>query len=106
MLLSTSEKIAGKEIIETLGIARGSTIRARHLGRDVLAGLKMLVGGEIKSYTKMMTSAREESLRRMEEAARKMGADAIVGVRFSSVMVMAGTAECMAYGTAVKLEAE
>jgi uncharacterized protein YbjQ (UPF0145 family) len=106
MLFSTTSTIAGKKVMETLGVARGSTIRARHLGRDILAGLKMLAGGEIRSYTQMMAAAREEALKRMEEVAAEMGADAVVGLRFGSVMIMSGTAECLAYGTAVKIKDE
>jgi uncharacterized protein YbjQ (UPF0145 family) len=104
MLLSTSHEIAGKEIKKTLGIARGSTIRARHIGRDIMALIKMIIGGEIKSYTEMMARAREQAITRMEEAATEMGANAIICVRFSSIMIMSGTAECMAYGTAVIVE--
>ena len=104
MLLSTSDEIAGKHIKKTIGIARGSTIRARHLGRDFMAFFKMLVGGEIKTYTEMMAIAREEAIQRMIEAAEEMGANAIICVRFSSIMIMSTTAECLAYGTAVILE--
>jgi uncharacterized protein YbjQ (UPF0145 family) len=101
MLTSTTFEISDKKIIKTIGIARGSTIRAKHLGKDILAFFKMLRGGEIKSYTQMMAEAREESFQRMCDIAAEMGATAVVGVRFSSVMVMNGTAECLAYGTAV-----
>ena len=104
MLLTTSSEIAGKHIKKTLGISRGSTIRARHLGRDLMAFFKMLVGGEIKTYTEMMALAREEAITRMKEAAEEMGANAIVCVRFSSIMIMSTTAECLAYGTAVIIE--
>jgi uncharacterized protein YbjQ (UPF0145 family) len=104
MLFSTTSTIAGKHIKKTLGIARGSTIRARHLGRDFMAFLKMLVGGEVKTYTEMMAQAREEALKRMEDAALQMGANAVVNVRFSSIMIMSTTAECLAYGTAVVVE--
>ncbi|MFC1503885.1 YbjQ family protein [Spirochaetota bacterium] len=104
MIISTSHEIVGKRIKTTLGIARGSTIRAKHLGRDIMAALKMLVGGEIKGYTEMMAQAREEAIKRMEDAAKEMGANAVVSVRFASVMIMSGTAECLAYGTAVTIE--
>jgi uncharacterized protein YbjQ (UPF0145 family) len=104
MIFSTTPEIAGKRIKKTLGIARGSTISARHLGRDFMAFFKMLVGGEIKTYTEMMAYAREEALKRMEDAALEMGANAVVNVRFSSIMIMSTTAECLAYGTAVIIE--
>lgn len=106
MYLSTTNEVAGKRIVETLGVVRGSTIRARHFGRDIMAAVKWLAGGEIKSYTEMMAQAREEALKRMEEVAREMGGDAVVGLRFTSVMVMGGAAECLAYGTAVKVKDE
>ena len=104
MLLATTTEVPGRRITEILGVARGSTIRARHVGRDIMAMFKMLFGGEIISYTEMMAQAREEAMSRMGEVAKEMGADAIVGMRLGSVMVMTGTAECLAYGTAVKLE--
>lgn len=104
MLLCTSDEIAGKHIKKTLGIARGSTIRARHIGRDLMAMFKMLVGGEIKTYTAMMAQAREEAMNRMIAVAEELGANAIVSVRFSSIMIMSTTAECLAYGTAVVVE--
>lgn len=100
----TTESIAGKEIIEHLGVATGSTIRARNIGRDIVAGLRTLVGGELPEYTEMMAHARNQALERMQQKAEEMGADAIVGVRFSTAMVMQGTAEVMAFGTAVKLK--
>jgi len=100
---TTSLEIPGKKITKVLGIAKGNTIRARHVGRDVLAGLKNIVGGEIKSYTLMTTQAREEAFNRMVNEAIEMKADAIIGVRFSTSMVMQGAAEMLAYGTAVKL---
>jgi uncharacterized protein YbjQ (UPF0145 family) len=94
--------VPGKEIKEALGIARGSTVRARNLGRDIFAGLKNLVGGEISEYTKLLADAREEALLRMIHDAEKMGADAIVNLRFTTSQVMTGCAEILAYGTAVK----
>lgn len=104
MMISTSAEIAGKRIVKTLGIARGNTIRARHVGRDILAAIKMLVGGEIEDYTKMMAESREQSLDRMQAEARAMGANAIVDVRFSTSYIMQGAAEILVYGTAVVLE--
>jgi uncharacterized protein YbjQ (UPF0145 family) len=99
----TTEHIEGKRITETLGLVRGSTIRARHMGHDVMAGLRNIVGGEVKDYTVMLAQAREESIQRMIEQAEKMGANAIVGIRFVTSMVMSGAAEMVAYGTAVKV---
>ena len=104
MIVVTTEQIEGKKIIETLGLVKGSTIRARHIGRDVMAGLRNVVGGEIKDYTVMLAQAREESLGRMIEQAEKMGANAIICTRFVTSMVMGGAAEMVAYGTAVKVE--
>lgn len=103
MLITTTEVIPGKETGEILGLVRGNTIRARHVGSDIAAGLKTLVGGEIKSYVKAMTEAREEALMRMEKEAEALGADAVIGVRFTTSAIMAGAAEILAYGTAVKL---
>ena len=97
-------EIPGKKITKVLGIAKGNTIRARHIGRDVMAGLKTIVGGEIKTYTEMTTQAREEAFNRMINQAIEMKADAIIGVRFSTSMIMQGAAEMLAYGTAVKLK--
>jgi len=102
MIVVTTEQIAGKTITETLGLVRGSTIRARHMGRDIVAGLRGIVGGEITEYTVMLAQAREDALQRMIEQAEKMGANAIVGTRFVTSMVMSGAAEMVAYGTAVK----
>jgi uncharacterized protein YbjQ (UPF0145 family) len=104
MLLSTTGSVEGKKVSKTLGLVRGNTIRARHLGRDLVAGLRTIVGGEIKEYTFMLNEAREESIKRMTEEAEKLGADAIVSVRFTTSTVMRGAAELLAYGTAVKLE--
>ncbi len=103
MIVATTDQIQGRTITETLGLVRGSTIRARHIGRDVMAGLRNIVGGEVKDYTKMLAQAREEALQRMIERAEEMGADAIVGTRFVTSMVMSGAAEIVAYGTAVRL---
>ncbi len=103
MIVSNTENIAGKQITETLGICRGSTVRARNIGVDFLAGLKNLIGGEVGSYTKLMAHAREQALQRMVEDAQKMGADAVVNVRFTTSTIMQGASEILAYGTAVKL---
>ncbi len=103
MIVVTTEQIEGKRITETLGLVRGSTIRARHMGRDIMAGLRNIVGGEVKEYTLMLAQAREEAMQRMIEQAEKMGANAIVGIRFVTSMVMSGAAEMVAYGTAVKV---
>jgi len=103
MIVVTTEQIEGKRITKTLGLVRGSTIRARHVGRDIMASLRNIVGGEVKEYTVMLAQAREEALQRMIEQAEKMGANAIVGTRFVTSMVMSGAAEMVAYGTAVKV---
>jgi uncharacterized protein YbjQ (UPF0145 family) len=103
VIVVTTEHIEGKRITETLGLVKGSTIRARHVGRDVMAGLRNIVGGEVKDYTVMLAQAREEALQRMIEQAEEMGANAIIGARFVTSMVMSGAAEMVAYGTAVKV---
>ena len=103
MLMTNTPDYPGKNIKEVLGVVRGNTIRARWFGRDIAAGLKTLVGGEIKSYTDMLTVARDEAIKRMVDDAKKMKADAIVNVRFATSDVMANAAEVMVYGTAVKL---
>lgn len=103
MILISSDKIAGKEIRETLGLVRGNSIRAKHIGKDILAGLRGIVGGEIKEYTEALNEARDLALKRMIDEAEKLRADAIVGVRFTTSQVMAGAAELLVYGTAVKL---
>ena len=104
MILTTTATINGKRIIRTLGIVRGNTIRARHVGRDIMAGLRNVVGGEISEYTKLMAEAREQALDRMVEEASSLGANAIVEIRFSTSEVMSGAAELLAYGTAVVVE--
>jgi uncharacterized protein YbjQ (UPF0145 family) len=103
MIVVTTEQIEGKRTTETLGLVKGSTIRARHVGRDVMAGLRNIVGGEVKDYTVMLAQAREEALQRMIEQAENMGANAIICTRFVTSMVMSGAAEMVAYGTAVKV---
>ena len=104
MIISTTETIPSKEISEILGIARGSTVRARNVARDVFASIKYLVGGEIEEYTKLQAQSREQALSRMIEDAKKSGADAIVNVRFMTSVISQGAAEVLAYGTSVKLK--
>jgi uncharacterized protein YbjQ (UPF0145 family) len=103
MIYVNTEFVPGKEISETLGVVRGSTVRARNFGSDIFAGLKNLVGGEISEYTKLMADAREQAIKRMLDDAQRLGADAVINVRFTTSQVMQGAAEFMAYGTAVKL---
>jgi uncharacterized protein YbjQ (UPF0145 family) len=103
MIITTTETVPGRQIVEAIGIARGSTVRARNVGRDIFAGLKNLVGGEISEYTKLQSESREEAMYRMVEDAKKLGADAVVNVRITTSMIMQGTSEILAYGTAVKL---
>ena len=103
MIIVTTETIANQDIIETLGIARGSTVRARNIGRDIFAGLKNIVGGEISEYTKLLADSREEAINRMIKDAESMHADAVVNVRFTTSAVSQGAAEILAFGTAVKL---
>ena len=101
MILVTTPTITDKEILETLGIARGSTVRARNVGQDIFAGLKNLIGGEISEYTKLQAQSREQALQRMQEDAQQLGANAVVNVRLTTSMVMQGCSEILAYGTAV-----
>jgi uncharacterized protein YbjQ (UPF0145 family) len=104
MILTTSENIHGKKFVRTIGMARGNTIRARHVGKDIMAAMRTLVGGEIEEYTKLLAEAREQALDRMEAEAERMGANAVVGLRFSTSVVLGGAAELLAYGTAVIVE--
>lgn len=104
MIITTTESIPGKEIYEIVGIARGSTVRARNIGRDIFAGLKNIVGGEIEEYTRLQAESREQAMQRMIDDGRKLGADAIINVRLTTAMIVQGTAEILAYGTAVKLK--
>ena len=104
MLITTQDEFADYAITETLGMVKGNTIRARHVGKDILAGLRTLVGGEITEYTKMLAESREQSIDRMIADAESKGADGIVCVRFTTSAVMQGSAELFAYGTAVKLQ--
>ena len=101
MILVTTPAIQNKEITDTLGIARGSTVRARNVGQDIFAGLKNLIGGEISEYTKLQAQSREQALQRMQEDAKQLGANAVVNVRLTTSMVMQGCSEILAYGTAV-----
>jgi uncharacterized protein YbjQ (UPF0145 family) len=104
MHLTTQDRFEDHEIEHTLGLVRGNTIRARHLGKDILAAFRGVVGGEISEYTKMMAEAREQALDRMVANAEEMGADGITGIRFTSATVMSSAAEIVVYGTAVKLK--
>lgn len=106
MIVTTTPGIAGKRIVRTIGLARGNSVRARHIGRDILAALRNIVGGEVTEYTKLLAESREQALDRMVEEARQLGANAVVGVRFVTSMVAAGMAELLAYGTAVVVEDE
>ena len=104
MIITTSEKIEGMTVVRTIGLVKGSTIRARHLGRDIMAGLRGVVGGEITEYTKMMAESREQALQRMEEDATTQGANAVIALRFTTSMVMQNASEILAYGTGVVVE--
>ena len=104
MIITTTETIPNNKIIDILGICRGSTVRARNVGRDIFAGLKNIIGGEIKEYTKLQAHSREQALERMINDGKKLGADAIINIRFSNSVIMQGASEILAYGTAVKLE--
>jgi uncharacterized protein YbjQ (UPF0145 family) len=104
MLITTQDELADYEITETLGLVKGNTIRARHVGKDIMAGLRNLVGGEITEYTKMLAESREQAIDRMVASAEALGADAIVAMRFTTSAVMQGSSELLAYGTAVKIK--
>jgi uncharacterized protein YbjQ (UPF0145 family) len=104
MLITSTFDIADKTIVKTLGLVKGNTIRARHIGRDVMAGLRGIVGGELHEYTKLLAESREQALDRMIEDAERLGADAVVGVSFSTSVMSQGAAELMAFGTAVLIE--
>ncbi len=103
MIVTTGNEVPGKKVVKVLGVVKGSTVRARNIGRDIGAGFKSLVGGEIKTYTEMTKNARDEAYNRMVNDAVELNADAIIGTRFMTSMVMAGASEMLAYGTAVKL---
>ena len=104
MIITTGNEVPGKSVKEILGVVRGSTVRARNVARDIGAGFKNIIGGEIKTYTEMTSHSRDEAYNRMVNAAVEKGADAVIGVRFMTSMVMAGASEMLAYGTAVKLK--
>lgn len=106
MLVVTSDNIEGRRIVKTLGLVRGNTVRARHVGKDILAGLRTIVGGEVHEYTKLMAESREQTIDRMCEEARRLGADAVVATRFTTSVIIGGAAELLAVGTAVVTEAE
>lgn len=104
MIITNTETVPGKEIGEVLGVVRGSTVRARNVGRDLFAGLKNIVGGEITEYTRLLADAREQALQRLEQEAQGLGADAVVNIRITTSAVMQGSSEILIYGTAVKLK--
>ncbi len=103
MIIVTTEAVAGREVVETLGLVRGSTVRAKHIGTDIVASLKNLVGGEVHGYSSLLAGAREQALDRMVEEARAVGADAVVATRLETSSIMNGASEILAYGTAVRL---
>ncbi len=103
MMIATTETIVGREVVETLGLVRGATVRSKHIGTDIMAGLRNVVGGEMKGYSSMLAGAREQALDRMADEARRLGADAIVGFRMETSSIMSGASEIVAYGTAVRL---
>ena len=103
MIVTTQDKVENRTISQTLGVVSGQSIRARHIGKDILAGLRNLVGGEITEYSKLMAESRQQAMDRMVKAAQEKGADAIVGIRFTTSMLQAGASEIFIYGTAVKL---
>ena len=103
MICTTTETIAGREIAETLGAVTGNVVKSKHIGRDIMAGLKTIVGGEIRGYTELLSEARNVAMQRMLASASEKGADAVVGVRFTTSAIMGGSSEIMVFGTAVKL---
>ncbi|MBQ0936983.1 YbjQ family protein [Ideonella paludis] len=105
MIVSNLEALPGQRIVKHLGLAQGSTVKAKHVGKDFLAGLKNIVGGELKAYTELMQDAREEAVRRMVAEAQSMGANAVLNVRFASTSITMGAAEILAYGSAVVVAA-
>ena len=104
VIVTTTEEVPGKKVAKILGVAKGNTVRARNFGRDIAAGFKNLIGGEIKTYSQMTSHSRDEAYNRMVNQAIEMGADAVIGMKFMTSMVMAGASEMLAYGTAVKLK--
>lgn len=105
-IVATTEHVPGYKVVKVLGIARGATVRAKHIGKDILAGIRNIVGGEVREYTEMLAEAREVALQRMIQHAKEMGANGVIGVRFMTSTVATGAAEIFAYGTAVILEKE
>jgi len=103
LIVVNTDFVPGREVTEALGLVRGSTVRAKHIGKDIMAGLRTIVGGEVKEYGQMLVETRAESLKRMRQQAEDLGADAVLNVRFVTSQVMSGAAELLAYGTAVKL---
>lgn len=106
MIVVTTETVPGMRIVESKGLVRGNTVRARHVGKDIMAGFKNIVGGEIREYAKLIAESREQSLDRMKDHAKQVGANAVVGVRFTTSVMMAGSAELLAFGTGVVVEPE
>ena len=104
LIITTTETIPGKQVAKVLGVVRGNTVRARNIGRDIGAGFRNIIGGEVKTYTEMTSNSRDEAFNRMVNEAVKLGADAIIGMKFMTSMVMQGASEMLAYGTAVKLK--
>lgn len=104
MMITPSSEIAGRRVVETLGLVRGNTIRARHIGQDIIAVFRNMIGGEVREYTKMMAESREQAIDRMVEDARSLGADAVINVRFTTAYVMGSAAEILAFGDGVRLE--
>ncbi|HJN44030.1 MAG: hypothetical protein CL477_11675 [Acidobacteria bacterium] len=106
MIVVTANRVSGKRVVRTLGLVRGNTIRARHIGKDIMAVFRNIVGGEVAEYTKLLAESREQALDRMVDEARGLGADAVISLRFQTSMIMGGAAELLAYGTAVVLETD
>ena len=104
MIITTTDQIQDSDIVETFGLISASSVRARHIGRDIMAGLRNLVGGEVLEYTRLLAQSREEALKRLEQRAERKGANAIIGMRFMTSMIMNGSAEILVYGTAVRIE--
>jgi uncharacterized protein YbjQ (UPF0145 family) len=106
MIVVTTDSVPGRRVVEVMGLVRGNTIRARHVGRDIYAAFRNLAGGEVREYTKMLAESREQAIDRMLEEAERLGCDTVLGVRFTTSMIMSGAAEIMCYGTAVRTEVE
>ena len=104
MIVVTTDRVGGKRVVRTLGLVRGNTIRARHVGKDIMAAMRNLVGGEVTGYAKLLAESREQALDRMVEQAEELGANAVIGLQFQTSVIMGGAAEMMAYGTAVVVE--